>query len=155
MNHRVMAFIVGSLLLALGCGGPTDPALATLAVTTTSLADGVQQVPYSETLAATGGDGSYTWGTFRALPAGLTLNTVTGQISGTPTAEGTTNFEIEVTSAGQTTQRGLSITVNLMVLQPGDLCSASPPSAIATFEDAGLESGVRARLTHLSPPWAR
>ena len=146
MNRPALRLLIGWLLLPMGCGGPTDPALPTLSVTTISLSDGVQQVPYSETLSATGGDGDYTWGTFQALPAGLTLNAATGVISGTPTAAGTTNFEVEVTSAAQTTQRGLSITVNLMVLQPGDLCSVSPPSAIATFEDAGLESGVRGRL---------
>ena len=33
-----------------------------------------------------------------------------------------------------------------LVLQPGDLCSDHPDAAIATFEDATLETGVRAAL---------
>ena len=75
--------------------------------------NGTVGVAYSETLTATGGDGNYTWALFNSttLPAGLALNTATGQISGTPTAAGTTNFEVEVTSAAQTTTQALSITI--------------------------------------------
>ena len=36
--------------------------------------------------------------------------------------------------------------VGTPVLQPGDLCSAFPDAAIATFEDANLEAAVRAAL---------
>ncbi len=86
---------------------------AGLAITTTSLAAGTVGTAYSQTLAAGGGDGSYTWAMFNSttLPAGLELNTATGVISGTPTAPGTTNFEVEVTSAGQTATKEFSINV--------------------------------------------
>ncbi len=40
------------------------------------------------------------------------LNAATGEISGTPTAPGTTNFEVEVTSAGSTDTQTLSITIS-------------------------------------------
>lgn len=77
-------------------------AIATLVVTTTSLPDGTEQAAYSQNLAATGGDGSYTWvlapGS-NALPSGLTLAT-NGTISGTPTAPGTFPFTVCV-SDGQ------------------------------------------------------
>jgi hypothetical protein len=53
-------------------------------VTTTTLAGGVWTVPYSQTLAATGGTAPYTWViSAGGLPAGLTLSTA-GVISGTP-----------------------------------------------------------------------
>ena len=79
------------------------------------MANGTVGVAYSETLTGAGGDGNYTWALFNAttLPAGLTLNTATGAISGTPTALGTTNFELEVTSDAQTDTKSLAITVQL------------------------------------------
>jgi hypothetical protein len=56
-----------------------------LTITTTSLPDGKQGAPYSQTLSATGGKPPYTWSlTGGRLPFGLTLNPSTGQISGTP-----------------------------------------------------------------------
>ena len=87
---------------------PTIPS-----ITTTSLPNGTAGTAYSHTLAATGGDGSYTWSMFNAtsLAAGLMLHAATGVISGTPTEAGTTNFEVEVTSAGQTATQALSITI--------------------------------------------
>ena len=113
------------------------------------MANGTLGVAYSQTLATTGGDGSYTWAMSNSttLPAGLSLNASTGEISGAPTAEGTTNFEVEVKSAGQTAQQALSITVSaLPVLQPSELCTDNSDAAIATFEDANLEAGVRSAL---------
>ena len=58
---------------------------ATLAVTTTALPAGVENVDYgTETLTATGGDGSYSWALVSgSLPTGLNLAT-NGEISGTP-----------------------------------------------------------------------
>ncbi len=84
---------------------------------------GTENVAYSETLTATGGDGSYTWAMFNSttLPAGLALNTATGEISGTPTVADTTNFEVEVTSAGATATKALSITIGVVSL---DLCKS-------------------------------
>ena len=61
---------------------------ATLTITTASLSTGVVNVSYSQTLAATGGTGAYTWQlTSGTLPAGLSLNASTGLISGTPTTQ--------------------------------------------------------------------
>ena len=57
MNRRVLWLTIGSLLLPLGCGS-TGPAYTKLVVTTTSLPNAVPTVAYSETLVATGGDGT-------------------------------------------------------------------------------------------------
>ena len=86
---------------------------AGLSVTTTSLADGVVGAAYSQTLAAVGGDGSYTWAvSVDSLPVGLALSDSTGVISGTPTTAATSNFTVQVTSGdGQTATKELSITV--------------------------------------------
>lgn len=61
----------------------------------------VVNVPFSTfTLTATGGNTPYTWSiSAGALPTGLSLNSSTGQITGTPTAGGTFNFTPHVHSA--------------------------------------------------------
>jgi Putative Ig domain len=89
-----------------------------LTISTTSLSNGTVGTSYNQTLQATGGVGSYTWslnGT--TLPAGLSLNSSTGVISGTPTASGTTtNITIQVTDSASppntTFKANLSITIN-------------------------------------------
>ncbi|MFC1661569.1 putative Ig domain-containing protein, partial [Gemmatimonadota bacterium] len=85
-----------------------------VSVTTTSLPGGQTGVAYSQTLAATGGDGTYTWAvTVGSLPAGLSLSSSTGVISGTPTTDGTSNFTVQATSAGLSGTADLSITVGV------------------------------------------
>ena len=67
-------------------------------ITASPLPSGNVGVGYSRTLAAAGGIGPYTWAlSGGALPAGLSLNSATGLISGTPAAAGTANFVVEVT----------------------------------------------------------
>ena len=124
---------------------------ATVAITTASLPDGVENVDYgTETLTATGGDGSYTWAPASGsgpLPTGLSLAT-NGDVSGKPTVVGSSVFTVEVTSGdGQTSQQGVSVTVNQLVLEPSELCSDNPATAIPTFEDSRLEALIRWALS--------
>lgn len=68
-----------------------------------ALTGGVEATPYAGvTLAATGGIGSPTYALAAgdALPAGLTLNASTGEISGTPTTAGTYDFDVVATWSG-------------------------------------------------------
>ncbi len=76
-----------------GGGGP-----AALSITSTSpLAAGTIGVAYSVTLAATGGTAPYTWTvTVGSLPASLTLDPDTGEISGTPTTAENPSFTVQV-----------------------------------------------------------
>lgn len=55
--------------------------------------------PYSFTLVPFGGSGNYQWqvDSFSVLPAGLTLNAVTGEIFGTPAASGSFGFSVRLT----------------------------------------------------------
>uniref|UniRef100_Q023T9 Ig family protein n=1 Tax=Solibacter usitatus (strain Ellin6076) TaxID=234267 RepID=Q023T9_SOLUE len=58
-----------------------------IVITTASLVNGSVGVGYSQTLTAAGGTGTLNWQVVSgALPAGLTLNALTGLISGTPTS---------------------------------------------------------------------
>ncbi len=65
-------------------------------ITTTALPAGEVGVPYSQQLAATGGDGELVWSLASgSLPGGLNLS-ATGLISGTPTAAGASNVVVRV-----------------------------------------------------------
>ena len=87
-----------------------------LSITTTTLPSGTAGTAYSATLAATGGTAPYSWMvTVGLLPVGLTLNTNTGGISGTPTTPGISNITVQVTDRGdpaRTAIQTLSITLN-------------------------------------------
>src|SRR6185369_12921723 len=87
-----------------------------LVVGTSSLPTGTTNAVYpSQTLTATGGTPGYTWSLASGsgpLPAGLTL-AANGTISGTPTANGTANFTVQVQdSALRTATQALSITIS-------------------------------------------
>ncbi len=89
-----------------------DPALS---ITTSSpLPTGTVGVNYSQTFAATGGSGVYTWSVAAgALPGGLTLNATSGQLTGTPSTAGAPNFTIQVTDSTQASvTKGFSVTIN-------------------------------------------
>ncbi len=82
-------------------------------ITTTSLPDGKVNAAYNATLAATPGTAgkAITWSvSVGELPAGLTLNSATGVISGTPTTVETQSFTV---SAAE--EDGLSSAVRLSI----------------------------------------
>jgi len=85
-----------------------------LMITTTSLPSGVAGNSYSQTVTATGGTTPYSWSVVSgSLPPGLSLNTSSGLISGTPTATGISYIHIRVTDVyGFTATQQYSITVN-------------------------------------------
>ena len=63
----------------------------------------VYNTPYSQPLLTLGGTGSYTWALNTPLPPGLSLNTATGVVSGTPTNTGSVTTSFQVTdTAGNT-----------------------------------------------------
>ena len=69
----------------IGAGGTAQTGISTLAITTTGLPSATVSTPYTTTLTATGGTPAYTWAhTTGVVPTGLSLNTSTGVISGTP-----------------------------------------------------------------------
>lgn len=82
------------------------------AITTSTLPNGTKDVSYSQTLTATGST-PITWSLYSGiLPAGLTLNTTTGEISGMPTTEGTSTFTVKAENSAGIVTKELSITIN-------------------------------------------
>jgi hypothetical protein len=87
-----------------------------LSIPTTALPGGMVGSPYGPVpVQVIGGTSPYTWTTsVGTLPAGLSLNSSSGQISGTPTTVGTSNFTIQVKDSSttiQTATQPLSISV--------------------------------------------
>jgi len=116
-----------------------------LIITTSSLTDGPVGVAYSSILAANGGIFPYTWSISNgALPTGLSLNPVTGAITGTPTAVGTFSFTVQVadsTNPVATTTKLLSLTVTPLSIWPG----TAVPSVVDGGPDNPVEGGVKFR----------
>ena len=94
-------------------------------LTTTSLPSGVPSAPYTTTLTTSGGTAPITF-TASGLPPGLSINSMTGVISGTPTTDGNYPVILTATDANnQISQKTLNLTI-----------SASPSIATTSLPDA-------------------
>lgn len=149
-------------ITATSAADPTKTASATLTInpqpeiTTNSYSSGTTGSAYSESTLTSGGTTPFTWSIYRgALPSGLTLDTTTGEISGTPTGGGTWYFTLELTDAvGVVTYAfALDITVNStappghpvpFVNQPLSPAAVSPGAAdfTLTVNGTGFISGA-------------
>src|SRR5262249_55387903 len=77
------------------------------------------------------------------LPAGLTLASGTGGISGTPTTTGASNFTVQVTAGAQNVTKALSIAVNAPT---ASIWPSNPVPATVDGGDPGaVELGVQFR----------
>ncbi len=84
---------------------PTAPIIAT-----STLSDGMVNMPYNQTLLATG-DTPITWSLYSgSLPAGLTLGT-DGTISGTPNTAGDYTFTVKATNTAGDDTKQFTITI--------------------------------------------
>lgn len=109
--------------------GETPPAKATgalsiavqdptLNITTSSLPNGYANAPYNAILQYTGGNGNNTWSIVSgsgSLPAGLTLNSTTGAITGVPTTQGSSSFIVQVQDSESPPQIAMSSTLSINV----------------------------------------
>ena len=96
----------------------TVNASTTISITTTSpLTKGTVGQNYTVTMTVSGGTSPYKWAAGTGVPAGLSLNTTTGVLSGTPTAAGTFNFPVQVTDSAQATaSRTFALTITASAL---------------------------------------
>jgi len=119
---------------------------APLAITTAEIPAAAIGQPFSFTLEGIGGDAPYTWTPLHSLPDGLTLDSETGVLSGTPTDFGTWHFRIELRDGGSTGQ------VDRM-LYIMDVDAPAPSVGGQVFHDAnanGLRDGAETGLDGLT-----
>ena len=120
----------------------SENAAAAPSITTSSLPDGKVGEAYSHTLTATG-TAPITWSVDGGLPADLSLNVNTGEISGTPTADGTAKFTVTAENSVGSDTKELSITITkdapaehavTITTEGGGTASVSPAKAVADVE---------------------
>jgi hypothetical protein len=131
---------------------------ATLTIVTGLLPNGDQNISYSQTLAAAGGSGIYSWSIIGgALPTGLSLTGNT--ISGTPTANGTFSFTVQVNDGIGTVARGVSITIG--AIPPATPVLSVSPSTVSfgssttqkSFAIANIDGGALSWSLSANQPW--
>ncbi len=118
-----------------------------LTITITSLPGGQVGVAYSQFVSATNGQQPLSWSiSMGALPAGLTIDSNTGEIGGLPTTAGTFPFTVQVTD-----DLGDTATANLTI----DIGPAPPPMITTTaLPDGavGVPYNVTLQATGGTPP---
>jgi hypothetical protein len=155
MPHRALAKIAIVLTFAfvcfteISCSGNNNNT-PTLSITTGSLADGITGQAYSATLQATGGTAPYQWSvTAGSLPAGLSLDPSTGEISGTPTAAGTADISVQVEDSANSTNMAAH-TFSIHIADPLSITTASLPNGTddVSYSATVAAAGGLAPLTY-------
>ncbi|NLR98027.1 autotransporter outer membrane beta-barrel domain-containing protein, partial [Rhizobium sp. P38BS-XIX] len=148
----VFNFTITATDSSIGTGAPFTVSIAyslnvaapTMSISPPTLPSGTIAALYNETVTASGGSTPYSYAVSAgALPAGLTLNTSTGEIAGTPTAGG--NFNFTITATDSSTGTGAPYTAS----RPYTLTIAAPTLSVtpSTLPGAALNVAYSQPLT--------
>ena len=149
-----------------GCIGTRSYTLTavcpTISITPTSAANGTLGIAYSQPLAASGGTAPYTGWTVTSgtLPAGLSLSSSSGVISGTPTASNGAGVNVTVRATDTFGCQGsqvVSIKIcPVITVSPTTMSTATVGAAFSqTFTSSGGSGGYTYSVSSGSlPAWA-
>ena len=143
----------------------TQPPVLTLSPAGGTLPVATQGMAYNQSFTANGGVSGYSYAVTGPLPAGLSLNSASGVLSGTPTASGNFNLLITVTDSNRIeTTQSYSLLVQPAAATPPALAGGALPQATVganytqTITVTGGESpytytwsGLPAGLTIIGP----
>mgnify|MGYP000820192960 CR=1 FL=1 len=116
-------------------------------ITTDTLPDGKVGEAYSQTLTATGTT-PITWSIDGGnLPADLSLNKDTGEISGTPTADGTAKFTVKAENSAGSDTKELSITITKAAPTEYTITVTTEGNGTASASHAKAAAGTTITLT--------
>ena len=125
----------------------SENAAAAPTITTDTLPGGKVGEAYSQTLSATGTT-PITWGIDSGnLPAGLTLDEATGEISGTPTAAGTASFTVKAENSAGSDTKELSIAIAKAAPTEHTVTVTNDGNGIGTATPSTAAAGTEITLT--------
>jgi uncharacterized protein YjbI with pentapeptide repeats len=109
---------------------------ARLTITTASFPDGLMGTAYNQTLVSAGGIAPLSWSIIGSiigpgvLPTGLSLNTGTGAITGTPTVAGLFLFMVQVSDSSYPTPQIVIQSLAIRIATPLTITTASLPDGV-------------------------
>jgi hypothetical protein len=115
---------------------PTAPPTITSGLT----ASGMVGVPFNYTISATNAPTSFN---ATGLPTGLSVDTTTGIISGTPTAAGTVSLTLSATNAKGTGSATLTLTINASTGFYSLFSTSTVPGTVTVNDSNPVELGVK------------
>ena len=118
-------------------------------ITTDTLPDGKVGAVYRHTLTADGTT-PIRWSVENGngvLPAGLSLNADTGEISGTPTADGTAKFTVKATNSAGSNTKELSITITKAPAAEYTITATAEGGGTASASSTSATAGTEITLT--------
>lgn len=120
-------------------------------ITTSSLPSGTVDTAYSQTVEASGTTPISFAVSAGSLPAGLTLDSDTGVVSGKPTAVGSQTFTITATNAGGTDSKEYTLAVDAAAVAPSITLSSFPDAAVGSaYSQAVTATGTTPILFEVS-----
>lgn len=107
---------------------------------------------WSKSLTVSGGTSPWTWSA-SALPAGITLDTSAGTLSGTPSAAGSYSFQVTATDAnGVTGSASYTLVVGAASPQASDSTASVAANSSSNPITLSLSGGTATAISIVSPP---
>jgi alpha-tubulin suppressor-like RCC1 family protein len=122
---------------------------ADLAVLNGALPAGQVGVPYSVGAAAAGGTGAYSWSA-TGLPTGLSIDPLSGQISGTPSSAGASNVILHVSDLFGVGATSPAIPLTIVSAQPARAFISSTLTEAELRSSLSMQLGAKGRQLRIA-----